>query len=122
MPDKAATIKGFRELEMILPNDDKKQIEFYYKAYKEMISLFALPYVSKTFDFSKPDFFEKLYAWGEKIGKMPEFKQPRGVKHFIYVNRTNFGLYTLLNELNAIVNTQTFQPHFERFSGFSSKN
>ncbi|MEO8820699.1 MAG: AarF/UbiB family protein [Ginsengibacter sp.] len=112
MTNKAATIKGFRELEMIQANDDKKQIEFYYKAYKEMISLFALPYVSKTFDFSKPEFFEQLYAYGEKIAKMPEFKQPRGVKHFIYVNRTNFGLYTLLNELSATVKTDTYQPHF----------
>ncbi len=113
MSDKAATIQAFRELEMIQTNDDKKQIEFYYKAYKEMISLFALPYTSKTFDFSKPEFFEQLYAWGEKIGKMPEFKQPRGVKHFIYVNRTNFGLYTLLNELSATVRTDTFQPHIK---------
>ena len=111
MNDKAATIKAFRQLEMIQPNDNKKQIEFYYKAYKEMISLFALPYTSKTFDFSKPEFFEQLYAYGEKITKMPEFKQPRGVKHFIYVNRTNFGLYTLLNELNATVRTDTYQPH-----------
>ncbi|MEO8853302.1 MAG: AarF/UbiB family protein, partial [Ginsengibacter sp.] len=67
MKDKAATIKAFRQLEMILPNDDKKQIEFYYKAYKEMITLFASPYISKTFDFSKPEFFEELYAYGEKI-------------------------------------------------------
>jgi len=111
MNDKPATIKAFRQLEMIQPNDNKKQIEFYYKAYKEMISLFALPYTSKTFDFSKPEFFEQLYAYGEKITKMPEFKQPRGVKHFIYVNRTNFGLYTLLNELNATVRTDTYQPH-----------
>ncbi len=113
MNDKSATIKAFRALEMIQPNDDKKQIEFYYKAYKEMISLFSLPYTSKTFDFSKPEFFEQLYAYGEKITKMPEFKQPRGVKHFIYVNRTNFGLYTLLNELNATVRTDTYQPHIK---------
>lgn len=115
MNDKTATIKAFRELEMIHPNDDKKQIEFYYKSYKEMISLFALPYASKTFDFSEPKFFEDLYAYGEKITKMPEFKQPRGVKHFIYINRTNFGLYTLLNELSATVNTGTYPPHVFNF-------
>lgn len=110
MDDKAATIKAFRALGMIQANDSQSQVEFYYKAYKEMISLFALPYRSRTFDFSEPRFFEDLYNYGEKITKMPEFKQPRGVKHFIYVNRTNFGLYTLLNELNATVNTDTFQP------------
>lgn len=113
MNNKAKTIKAFRELDMIHDDDNEKQIEFYHKSYKEMISLFALPYRSKTFDFSKPDFFENLYAWGDKIAKMPEFKQPRGVKHFIYVNRTNFGLYMLLNELNATVKTDTFQPKID---------
>jgi len=109
--DKAATIKAFRELEMILPNDTEAQIEFYYTAYKEMISLFAKPYTKATFDFSEPKFFEDLYGYGEKVAKMPEFKQARGVKHFIYINRTNFGLYNILHELKATVNTDTYKPH-----------
>lgn len=109
--DKAATIKAFRELEMILPNDDEAQIEFYYKWYKEMISLFAKPYVTNTFDFSEEGFFNDLYQYGEKITKMPEFKQARGVKHFIYINRTNFGLYNILHELKATVKTDTFKPN-----------
>jgi len=109
--DKAATIKAFRQLEMILPNDTEAQIEFYYTAYKEMISLFAKPYTKATFDFSEPKFFEDLYGYGEKVAKMPEFKQARGVKHFIYINRTNFGLYNILHELKATVKTDTYKPH-----------
>ena len=109
--NKSATIQAFRELDMIQKDDTEKQIEFYYQAYKEMISLFALPYTSQVFDFSAPEFFEDLYSYGEKITTMPEFKQPRGVKHFIYINRTNFGLYTILNELGATVKTNTYQPH-----------
>ncbi|MFI5451221.1 ABC1 kinase family protein [Pedobacter sp. UC225_61] len=112
--DKEETIKAFRQLAMILPNDTPSQIEFYYKAYKEMISLFAKPYVTNTFDFSEKSFFEDLYNYGEKISKMPEFKQARGVKHFIYINRTNFGLYTILHELNATVKTDTYKPHVKR--------
>lgn len=108
--DKDKTIDAFRKLDMIHKDDTPTQIEFYYKSYKEMIELFAKPYISQSFDFSKPEFFEQLYAYGEKISKMPEFKQARGVKHFIYVNRTNFGLYTILHELNAVVNTDTFKP------------
>jgi predicted unusual protein kinase regulating ubiquinone biosynthesis (AarF/ABC1/UbiB family) len=111
--NKEETIKAFRALEMILPNDTPAQIEFYYKAYKEMISLFAKPYVTPTFDFSENDFFEALYSYGEKIAKMPEFKQARGVKHFIYINRTNFGLYNILHELKATVKTDTFKPHLK---------
>ncbi|MCX2574989.1 ABC1 kinase family protein [Pedobacter sandarakinus] len=112
--DKTKTIDAFRKLDMIHADDTEEQIEFYYKAYKEMISLFAKPYTSKVFDFSKPEFFEQLYAYGEKISKMPEFKQARGVKHFIYVNRTNFGLYQILHELKATVNTDTYEPTLNR--------
>jgi len=111
--DKEKTIEAFRKLEMIHKSDTPAQIEFYYKAYLEMIRLFAKPYTSTTFDFSEPDFFVQLYAYGEKIAKMPEFKQARGVKHFIYVNRTNFGLYTILQELKAVVKTDTYKPHIK---------
>ncbi|TDQ09327.1 ABC1 kinase family protein [Pedobacter metabolipauper] len=109
--DQEKTIEAFRKLEMILPNDTNDQIEFYHKAYREMISLFAMPYTHKTFNFDNPYFFNQLYLYGEKISKMPEFKQARGVKHFIYVNRTNFGLYSILQELKAVVNTDTYKPH-----------
>ncbi|MGM9479241.1 ABC1 kinase family protein [Pedobacter sp. GSP4] len=112
--DKARTIDAFRKLDMIHADDSAEQIEFYHKSYREMIGLFAKPYTSKIFDFSKPDFFDQLYIYGEKISKMPEFKQARGVKHFIYVNRTNFGLYQILHELKATVVTDTYEPTLNR--------
>ncbi|CAM3773162.1 AarF/ABC1/UbiB kinase family protein [Mucilaginibacter galii] len=111
LENKEETIKAFRKLEMIQPNDSPQQIEFYYGMYHKMIGLFAKPYMSSTFDFSETAFFEELYGFGEQIAKMPEFKQARGVKHFIYVNRTNFGLYNILHELKAQVKTDTYKPH-----------
>jgi predicted unusual protein kinase regulating ubiquinone biosynthesis (AarF/ABC1/UbiB family) len=111
MGNKEETIKAFRLLEMVQPKDNAEQIEFYYQNYKEMITLFAQPYVDDQFDFSQTSFFDGLYSFGEKISKMPEFKQARGVKHFIYVNRTNFGLYNILHELKATVRTDTYKPH-----------
>jgi predicted unusual protein kinase regulating ubiquinone biosynthesis (AarF/ABC1/UbiB family) len=113
LKEKARTIKAFRQLEMIREDDDTTQVEFYYRVYKEMIELFAQPYMSDTFDFSRTEFFDKLYSYGEKIARMPEFKQARGVKHFIYVNRTNFGLYNMLHDLGATVRTDTWYPHLE---------
>lgn len=111
LDDREETIKAFRELEMILPKDSPQQVEFYYTQYKQMIGLFAKPYMSNTFDFGETAFFDDLYTFGEQIAKMPEFKQARGVKHFIYLNRTNFGLYNILHELKAEVKTDTFKPH-----------
>jgi len=109
--NKEETIKAFRQLEMILPNDTPAQIEFYYRMYKKMIGLFAKPYITDTFDFAQTSFFDDLYGFGEQVSKMPEFKQARGVKHFIYVNRTNFGLYNILHELKAHIKTDTYKPH-----------
>jgi predicted unusual protein kinase regulating ubiquinone biosynthesis (AarF/ABC1/UbiB family) len=111
--DKGKTIDAFRKLEMIQEGDSPKQIEFYYEMYLEMIKLFAMPHTSSVFNFDNPEFFAGLYNYGEKIAKMPEFKQARGVKHFIYVNRTNFGLYTILQDLKAVVNTQTYKPRLK---------
>ena len=105
------TIKAFRQLQMIHSDDTPAQIEFYYKMFKQMIGLFAKPYITDRFDFGQTEFFDELYGFGEKVSKMPEFKQARGVKHFIYVNRTNFGLYNILHELKAKVKTDTFKPH-----------
>ncbi len=109
--DREETLKAFRQLEMILPKDTPEQVEFYYEIYKQMITLFAQPYLSNSFDFSQKEFFESLYNFGEQVSRMPEFKQARGVKHFIYVNRTNFGLYNILHELGAEVQTDTYKPH-----------
>ncbi|NCD71536.1 ABC1 kinase family protein [Mucilaginibacter agri] len=111
LEDKEETIKAFRQLEMIHTKDSPQQIEFYYTMYKQMISLFAKPYMSDHFDFGETAFFDDLFNFGEQVSKMPEFKQARGVKHFIYVNRTNFGLYNILHELKAEVKTDTFKPH-----------
>lgn len=111
LDNKEETIKAFRKLEMIWKTDMPEQVEFYYKFYREMIILFAKPYMSGEFDFGKTEFFDELFGFGEKLSKMPEFKQARGVKHFIYVNRTNFGLYNILHELKAKVKTDTYRPH-----------
>src|SRR6195952_832571 len=51
------TIKAFRELDMIHKDDSPQQIEFYYSMYKQMISLFAKPYITDSFDFSQTAFF-----------------------------------------------------------------
>lgn len=108
--NKAKTLQAFRELEMIHEKDSPVEVEFYYDMYRQMIGLFAKPYSSDTFDFSGTEFFEQIYNYGEMIAKMPEFKQARGVKHFIYINRTNFGLYNILHELKATVRTDTYVP------------
>lgn len=106
LSDKTKAIECFRALEMIQDKDDAKTIDFYFEWYSKMIRLFAQPYINSSFDFSDKQFMLDLSNFGEQLTKMPEFKQARGVKHFIYVNRTNFGLYAILSELEAFIVTR----------------
>lgn len=107
--DETKALELFKELQMILPADGPKETQFFFKLYSEMIDLFARPYREPEFDFGDPGFINALYEYGERVSKMPELRQARGVKHFIYVNRTNFGLYNILHELKSRVKTNTYK-------------
>jgi hypothetical protein len=69
-----------------------------------MLSLFTQPFQEEYFDFSDDDFFGKIADLGAKYAKSAELKDMngnRGSKHFIYINRTFFGLYNLMHDLKA---------------------
>ena len=92
------------ELELIRPKDDKKQIQFFTELFHEMILVFMTPLRYEKFDFTDVSFFERVYNLAEKFQVDTRAKRMngnRGSKHFIYMNRTFFGLYSLLHDLNA---------------------
>jgi hypothetical protein len=69
-----------------------------------MLSLFTQPFQEEYFDFSDDVFFGKIADLGTKYAKSAELKDMngnRGSKHFIYINRTFFGLYNLMHDLKA---------------------
>jgi hypothetical protein len=68
------------------------------------LSLFTLPIRHEEFDFSDGDFFGRLSDMGQKFSQDSELKNMngnRGSKHFIYINRTFFGLYNLMHDLKS---------------------
>jgi predicted unusual protein kinase regulating ubiquinone biosynthesis (AarF/ABC1/UbiB family) len=112
LEDRPKAFQLFAKLGMILP-DDTLERELYFGHFKEMISLVARPFVESTFDFGQESYFRTLFAYGDRVARLPEFKRPRGSKHFIYVNRTNFGLYNILHQLRAKVRTDTYPPKLQ---------
>ncbi len=59
-------------------------------------------------DFSDDAYFEQIFLLGDRISNDKMFKssrQARGSRHGLYINRTYFGLYNLLNQLEATVDT-----------------
>ena len=92
------------ELEILRNDDSKEELEFFTNMFLEMLSLFTQPFHSEVFDFSNVDFFGKIAELGERYSKSTDLKKMnanRGSKHFIYINRTFFGLYNLMFDLKA---------------------
>ncbi|WP_299551064.1 AarF/UbiB family protein [Seonamhaeicola sp.] len=92
------------ELEILREDDTEEELVFFTNMFHEMLSLFTQPFNQDIFDFSDSDFFGKISALGEQYAKSTDLKKMngnRGSKHFIYINRTFFGLYNLLFDLKA---------------------
>lgn len=99
----------FRELEIIRPNDSEKDVVTVTEMFTGLIRLLSRPFNQGSFDFSDEAYFKEIYLKGEEISKNPEMNrlQARGSRHFIYFNRTFFGLYNILHALKANVNTSS---------------
>lgn len=101
-----------RELEILRPDDSKEEIEYFTGLFHEMLSLFTQPFHSEVFDFGDNDFWAKIANLSEKYSSDTQLRKMngnRGSKHFIYINRTFFGLYNLLNDLKAKVKINQYK-------------
>jgi len=97
-------LKKLYELEILREDDSPEEIIFFKDLFYELLSLFTKPFNQEVFDFSDPDFFNKITELGERYSKSTELRKMngnRGSKHFIYINRTFFGLYNLMFDLKA---------------------
>jgi len=103
-----------RELEILLPKDTQQEQDFFTDLFQKMMRLFTRPFHDKTFDFSDADFWDaitdlsKTFAEDEQLRRM---NGNRGSKHFIYINRTFFGLYHLLHDLGAKIQTEEYKKY-----------
>lgn len=97
-------VQKLYELEILREDDSKEEIAFFTEMFHELLSLFTQPFHVETFDFSDSDFFGKIAELGQRYSKNTELRKMngnRGSKHFIYINRTFFGLYNLMFDLKA---------------------
>ena len=106
--------KLLRGLEIILPTDSEEEVHYFTELFQRMMRLFTLPFHDKSFDFSSAKFWEDIshlsrdFAGDTQLRKM---NGNRGSKHFIYINRTFFGLYHLLHDLKAEIQTEDFKKY-----------
>jgi predicted unusual protein kinase regulating ubiquinone biosynthesis (AarF/ABC1/UbiB family) len=104
--------KTFMQLRFIHPQDTRKEREFFTAIFVKLVELLGRPFGSKTFDFADDAYFDELYSFGEKLSTMKELRQSkraRGVGEAVYLNRTYFGLYTILHDLKAKITTDVYR-------------
>ena len=98
----------YYDLEFISDKDTDVEKAFFSAIFSEMIALLGTPFHVEKFDFSDNGFFNQIFQLGDRIANDKMFRksnQARGSRHGLYVNRTYFGIYNLLNQLQAEVVT-----------------
>jgi predicted unusual protein kinase regulating ubiquinone biosynthesis (AarF/ABC1/UbiB family) len=102
------------KLEVLYDSDTPEETKFIEDLFRELLSVFTKPFQTKDFDFSDETFFQEIVALGEKLSKDKNLRNQnggRGSKHFIYMNRTFFGLYNLMFDLKSNnVKTSNYSP------------
>lgn len=98
----------FFDLEFISQKGTPAEQEYFKAIFREMISLLWGPFHAGEFDFADDSYFQQIFKLGDRISNDKMFrksKQARGSWHGLYINRTYFGLYNLLNQLEAKIST-----------------
>ncbi|MCU7613487.1 AarF/UbiB family protein [Chryseobacterium sp. GMJ5] len=92
------------QLEILRDDDSPKESAFFTQLFYELLELFTRPFNSEKFDFSDEGFFQEIADLGQRYAKLSDMKgmnANRGSKHFIYLNRTFFGLYNMMHDLKS---------------------
>lgn len=101
--------RALEAMEVLLPNDLPAQRAKVVKIARESVELLGRPFREKHFDFADPAFMKAMYAMGEASRQDRELFSLRGARgraESVYVNRTFFGLFSLLHRLGATVETR----------------
>ena len=99
------------ELEILRKDDSPEEIKFFSELFHEMLSLFTKPFHLEDFDFSDERFFAQIADLSDKYSKDTQLRKMngnRGSKHFLYINRTFFGLYNLMHDLGAKIKVNNY--------------
>lgn len=102
------------ELEILRDDDTKEEIDYFSTLFHQLLHLFTKPFQDTTFDFSDEEFFGEMAQLSEdysKDSKLRKMNGNRGSKHFLYINRTFFGLYSLLHDLKARIDTEYYKKY-----------
>ncbi|MDV7139418.1 AarF/UbiB family protein [Maribacter sp. TH_r10] len=107
-------VEKLYELEILTSSDTPEEFIFFKELFKEMLTLFTSPLNEEVFDFGSDIFWAKIADLSQRYSTDPQIRKMngnRGSKHFLYMNRTFFGLFNLLYDLKATVQVNNFKNY-----------
>jgi predicted unusual protein kinase regulating ubiquinone biosynthesis (AarF/ABC1/UbiB family) len=104
MEDRDFFIDKITALEILKPDDSEEDSAYITDLFHELLGVLTFPFHNETFDFSDESFWSKVAQMSERLSQDEQIRKlngNRGSRHFLYINRTFFGLYNLLHDLKA---------------------
>lgn len=114
--DQESFVKLLTDLEILLDTDTEEETTYFLALFQKMMRLFTKPFHDQHFDFSDAVFWDAISNLSKDFTEDSQLRQMngnRGSKHFIYINRTFFGLYHLLHDLEAQIETESFRKYLK---------
>ncbi len=114
LADESLYLPKMYDLEMLHKSDSPDDVKFFSALFHQLLLIFTQPLQHEVFDFADPTFMNEVARISEELANdktLRKMNGNRGSKHFIYVNRTFFGLYSLLSDLNATVKINDYQKY-----------
>ena len=102
------------ELEILRSDDSPEARKYIINLFHDMLSVFTYPFHGETFDFSNEAFWGRIAGMSDRLANdeyLRKLNGNRGSRHFLYINRTFFGLYNLMHDLKAEIVVDNYKQY-----------
>ena len=102
------------ELEILRSDDSSEARKYIINLFHDMLSVFTYPFHGETFDFSNEAFWGRIAGMSDRLANdeyLRKLNGNRGSRHFLYINRTFFGLYNLMHDLKAEIVVDNYKHY-----------
>lgn len=102
------------ELEILRSDDSAEARKYIINLFHDMLSVFTQPFHGETFDFSNEAFWGRIATMSDRLANdeyLRKLNGNRGSRHFLYINRTFFGLYNLMHDLKAEIVVDNYKRY-----------
>ena len=111
--DEEAWMSALYKLDFLIESDTEIEKQILRSVYEDGLTHLLQPYYHSSFDFADKAYFDRIYEMFKEVffnKQVRDANMARGPQDSIYLNRTYFGMYSLLHLLGAQIDTSRYHP------------